>query len=67
MLAGGCVPGQPDGREMTPPELANDDISAIVVCLTDGYWVVAAFAIIFRVFFFCGGFDFVAGGGRWRS
>lgn len=51
VLTRGVVSGQPDGGEMTPAKLAHDGVLAVLVLLADLDWVVAAFAVVFRVLF----------------
>lgn len=53
VFARGGIAGQPDGREMAPAELADDDVPAVVVGLADGDGVVAALAVVLGVFFVC--------------
>ncbi len=40
---------------MTPSQLPHHHISAIVICFADVDGMIAAFAVIFRVFFVGGG------------
>src|ERR1700760_4545517 len=46
--------GKPDCGKVTPSQLANDDIPTVRKCITDFDWVIAAFAVIFPVFFVFG-------------
>lgn len=62
VLAGRRIAGQPDCRKVTPPELAHDHVSTIVVGFSDADRMVTALAVIFRVFLLSGGLQFFAGG-----
>jgi len=63
VLAGDGVARQPDGGEVAPAQLADDDVAAVVVGLADLDGVVAALAVVFRVFLVGGRLVRVVGGG----
>lgn len=69
MPPGGGVSGQPDGGEMTPAELPDDNILAILECFANIDGMIAAFAVILRVLLFCGDLGSIVwgGGGGRRS
>lgn len=45
-----CVLRKPDGREVPPTELPDDDVSAVGEGVADVDWVVAALAVVFPIF-----------------
>ena len=51
MLAVLVVAGQPDGGKVTPAELADNSILAVLELFADLDRVVAALAVVFRIFF----------------
>lgn len=68
MLARVVVAGQPDGREVTPAELADDGVLSILEGLADLDRVVATLAVVLGIFLIgsiLGGF--IGGGGRGRT
>lgn len=59
VLVGNGIAGQPDSGKVTPAQLANDDITTIVVGLPDGDGMIATLDIILGILLFGGGLDFV--------
>ena len=55
VLLGDIVPGQPDGAEVAPAQLAHHGVFAVFELLPDRHGVVATFAVILRVLFIGGG------------
>lgn len=60
VLARGCVPRQPDSREVAPPKLAHHDVAAIIVRFAHGHRVIPTLAVVLGILLLGGGFNLVA-------
>lgn len=64
MFVGDGIAGEPNGREVTPAKLTDDNIPSVVVRFADGHGVITTLDIILGVLFLGGGLDLFIFGRR---